>query len=250
MIKLSKKLLKNIGKTNATYSLIKDKDKVIVGLSGGKDSLVLVHAIEHIKRVAPFDFEYIAITIDYGMGENFDNLIAHTKQHNIPHKIHKTNIYDVARDKLRPNSSSCSFFSRFRRGALYSVALDMGYNKLALGHHFDDSVESFFMNLFYNGSLRSMPPIYTAKNGLQIIRPLIATRERQLLDSAANNNLPMIGDESCPSQFFEQKQPYNRAKTKVFLASLEKQNKDIFISFKAAFNHIHDDTFLDKSRLQ
>ena len=248
MVTLSKKLLKNIGKTNATYGLIKEADKVVVGLSGGKDSLSLVHAIAHIHKVAPFDFEYKAVTVDYGMGENFDKLIAHCKEHNIPHKIYKTNIYEVAQDKIRPNSSSCSFFSRMRRGALYSATQNLGYNKLALGHHLDDAVESYFMNLFYNGSMRSMPPIYKAGNGVYVIRPLIMVRERQLIDAATNNSMPTIGDETCPSQNFEIKQPYNRMKTKAFLASLEEENKEIFTSFKAAFSHIHDSTFFDSSR--
>ena len=248
MVELSKKILKNVGKTNANYGLIKEGDKVVVGLSGGKDSLTLVHAIKHIHRVAPFDFEYKAVTIDYGMGENFDKLIAHTKEHDIPHEIYDTEIFDIVKENIRENSSSCSFFSRMRRGALYSATEKLGFNKLALGHHFDDAVESYFMNIFYNGSMRSMPPIYKAGNGLYVIRPLIMVRERQLIDAALNNNMPTIGDETCPSQHFMEKQPYNRMKTKQFLAKLEEENGNIFTSFKAAFEHIHDDTFLDKSR--
>jgi tRNA 2-thiocytidine biosynthesis protein TtcA len=248
LVEISKKLLKLVGRTNATYGLIKEGDRVVIGLSGGKDSLTMAHIIKHIHRVAPFDFEYKAVTVDYGMGENFDALTAHTAEHGIPHEIYPTNIYEVAEEKIRPNSSSCSFFSRMRRGALYSATEKLGYNKLALGHHLDDAVESYFMNLFYNGTMRSMPPIYKAGNGLMVIRPLIMVRERQLIDAALNNDMPTIGDETCPSQHFETKQPYNRMKTKAFLHQLEEQNKDIFVSFKSAFQHIHDSTFFDQSR--
>lgn len=248
MVKLSKKILKLTGKTNARYSLIKEGDKVVVGLSGGKDSLSLAHVIKHIHKVAPFDFEYKCITIDYGMGENFDKLIAHTKENDIPHIIHKTDIYKIVKENIRANSSSCSFFSRMRRGALYTATKELGYNKVALGHHLDDAVESYFMNLFYNGTMRSMPPIYRAGNGLFVIRPLIKVRERQLIDAALNNSMPTIGDETCPSQYFEKKQPFNRYKTKEFLNKLEDENRDIFTSFRAAFEHIHDNTFFDESR--
>lgn len=248
MVTISKKILKNVGKTNAQYGLIKEGDKVVVGLSGGKDSLTLVHTIKHIHKVAPFSFEYKAVTIDYGMGENFDKLIAHCQENEIPHEVYNTEIFDIVKENIRDNSSSCSFFSRMRRGALYSATQKLGFNKLALGHHLDDAVESYFMNIFYNGSMRSMPPIYKAGNGLYVIRPLIMVRERQLIDAALSNGLPTIGDETCPSQYFMTKQPYNRMKTKQFLANLEAENKDIFTSFKAAFTHIHDDTFLDQTR--
>jgi len=241
VVTLSKKLLKNIGKTNATYGLIKEADKVVVGLSGGKDSLSLVHAIAHIHKVAPFDFEYKAVTVDYGMGENFDKLIAHCKEHNIPHKIYKTNIYEVAQDKIRPNSSSCSFFSRMRRGALYTYALDGGYNKLALGHHLDDAVESFFMNFIYNGQLRSLAPKYTAQNGLEVIRPLIQLRERQLRAFVEDNNIEAIGDESCPAMRFDVKMPYARANTKEMLKKMEQEFPELFTSINAAFKNISVD---------
>ncbi|MCH9814138.1 MAG: tRNA 2-thiocytidine biosynthesis protein TtcA, partial [Epsilonproteobacteria bacterium] len=165
MVELSKKLLKAVGKTNAKYNLIEEGDKVLLGLSGGKDSLTLAHALNRQRRVTPFNFEFLAVTIDYGMGEDLTTLENYCKEHEIPHEVIKTDIYETAQEKIRENSSFCSFFSRMRRGALYRVALEKGYNKVALGHHLDDAVESFFMNFLYNGALRSMPPIYTAGNG-------------------------------------------------------------------------------------
>jgi len=250
MIDLSKKLLRTVGKTNAKYNLMQEGDRVLLALSGGKDSLVLAHALNHRKKVVPFAFDFLAVTIDYGDGTDFSRLIAHTKEHNIPHVIHKTNIYEVAQDTIRENSSYCSYFSRMRRGALYKVALEMGYEKLALGHHLDDAVESFFMNFLYNGALRSMPPIYKAKNGLFVIRPLIEVRERQLMDSALKNSMPTIGDEACPGFNFQTKTPRARAETKKLLLDLEENNKKLFVSIKSAFEHIHDSSFFDNERLK
>ncbi len=248
-VKISKKLLRIVGKTNARYRLIEEGDRILVGLSGGKDSLMLSHIMAHRRRVMPFKFEFLAVTIDYGMGEDLSRLEAHCREHHIPHKVIKTDIYDTAQEKIRENSSFCSFFSRMRRGALYRVAQEEGFGKVALGHHLDDAAESFFMNFLYNGALRSMPPIYRAANGLRVIRPLIMVRERQLIDAAHVNNLPLVGDEACPGMRFDVKMPHARAKTKTLLANLEKENKQLFVSLKSAFERIHEKSFFDPEKL-
>ncbi len=241
---ISKKLLRITGRTNAKYNLITDGDRVLLGLSGGKDSLTLAHILSHVKRVAPFDFDFKAVCVTYGMGENLLNLKNHCKEYDIPFEIYETKTFELAKEKIRKNSSFCSFFSRMRRGALYSVAQKGGYNKIALGHHFDDAVESFFMNFMYNGALRSLPPKYKASNGLEVIRPLILVRERQLVDAAKLNEFPLVGDESCPAFRFDVKMPYARANTKKMLKEMEENNHELFISLKAAFEHIHKDSFL------
>lgn len=240
--------MRQVGRTNAAFNLIEEGDKVLVGLSGGKDSLTLVHALKEHQRRAPFRFEFLAVTVAYGMDENFDALSAHCKIHDIPHEIYRTNIYDTAKEKIRKNSSYCSFFSRMRRGALYGAADQFGCNKVALGHHLDDAAESFFMNLIYNGHLRSLAPMYKAGNGLIVIRPLIQLRERQLAAAAMENNMPVIGDETCPSLRFDVKSPHARASMKVMLAEMEVKYPDLFVSVNAAFGHISDDTFFDPER--
>lgn len=242
-IDLSKKISKLVGKTNAEYGLIKEGDKVLVGFSGGKDSLTLLHSLNRLKAVTPFDFEFKAVTVSYGMGEQLEFLTNHCKEHGIEHEVIDTEIYEVAQDKIRKNSSFCSFFSRMRRGYLYSVAQDQGFNKLALGHHLDDAMESFFMNFFYNGQMRSMPPKYTAENGLEVIRPLIFCRERQLRAFADTNEISVIGDEACPAMRFDIKAPHARATTKDLLKQLEEENPQIFVSMKRAFSNIHKETF-------
>ena len=249
MVELSKKISKLVGKTNAEYTLVKEGDRVLVGFSGGKDSLTLIHSLNHIKRVAPFDFDFKAVTVTYGMGEQIEFLANHCKEHGIEHEIVDTEIFELAGEKIRKNSSFCSFFSRMRRGYIYSTALEQGYNKVALGHHLDDAMESFFMNFFYNGTMRSMPPIYKAENGLEVIRPLIFCRERQLRAFADTNELTVIGDEACPGLRFDVKMPHARAATKELLAKLEEENPKMFVSMKAAFNNIQPSTFFSKEHL-
>jgi tRNA(Ile)-lysidine synthase TilS/MesJ len=116
------------------------------------------------------------------------------------------------------------------------------------GHHFDDTVESFFMNMFYNGTIRAMAPIYKTQRGFHLIRPLIEAREKQLRAFAQENKLEPIGDEACPAMLKDVKMPHARANMKIWLEGLEKENRNIFKMIKASFKHIHDDTFLDPKR--
>jgi len=240
--------MSKLGRTNGEFKLIEEGDKILVGLSGGKDSLTMIHAMKEQQRRAPFDFEFVAVTISYGMGENFDALSAHCKEYEIPHIIHETNTYDIAKDKIRKNSSFCSFFSRMRRGYLYSVAQEQGCNKVALGHHLDDAAESFFMNFIYNGQMRSLAPKYRAENGLIIIRPLIQMRERQLLAFVLDNGIEAIGDEACPAMRFDVKMPHARADMKLKLSKMEQDFPQLFTSLNAAFKNISVESFFDKEK--
>ena len=235
--------MSKLGKTNAEFKLIEEGDKILVGLSGGKDSLTMIHAMKEQQRRAPFKFDFVAVTVGYGMGENFDKLASHCREHGIEHIIKDTQTYDLAKEKIRKNSSFCSFFSRMRRGYLYSVAKELGCNKVALGHHMDDAAESFFMNFIYNGQMRSLAPKYTAQNGLVVIRPLIQMRERQLRAFVEDNGIEAIGDEACPAMRFDVKMPYARAQMKEMLAKMEKEHPQLFTSLNAAFKNISVDSF-------
>lgn len=240
--------MRQVGRTNAAFGLIEEGDKILIGLSGGKDSLTMVHALMEQQRRAPFRFEILAVTVTYGMGEDLRALSEHCAAHDIPHRIYETNTYEIAADKIRQNSSFCSFFSRMRRGALYSAAKEYGCNKVALGHHLDDAAESFFMNFIYNGHMRALAPKYKAGNGLIVIRPLIQLRERQLAACAIENEMPTIGDEACPSMRFDVKMPHARASMKAMLHEMEEKYPDLFVSINSAFGHISDDTFFDPER--
>lgn len=246
---LSKKLIRQCGQTNARYSLIQQNDKVLLGLSGGKDSLCLAHLLKRMKDIAPFKFELKCVTISYGMGEDYTSLHKYCEDYGLIHEVVQTNTFELAKEKIRKNSSFCSFFSRMRRGALYTYALENGYNKLAIAHHLDDAAESFFMNFIYNGSLRTLAPKYTAKNGLVVIRPLIHVRERQLREHAIKNELEVIGDEACPAMRFDIKMPHARAETKELLKELEQNQPKLFTSLKSAFENIHLSSFMNEKYL-
>lgn len=243
MIEISKKLLRIVGQTNAKYKMFEENDRILLGLSGGKDSLNLAHILKHFQSVSPQNWDFKAVTLGYGMGENFDYLKTHCKEHDIDYEMIDSEIFELSKDKIRRNSSFCSFFSRMRRGYLYSYALKNGYNKLAIAHHLDDAAESFFMNFTYNGALRTLAPKYRAQNGIVVIRPLIFAREKQLCDSAMRNGLQTVGDEACPAMRFDVKMPHARFETKQLLAKLESENPKLFISLKAAFENLHSDTF-------
>jgi tRNA(Ile)-lysidine synthase TilS/MesJ len=240
--------MSKLGKTNAEFGLIEEGDKILVGLSGGKDSLTMIHAMKEQQRRAPFKFEFLAVTISYGMGENFDALKKHCMKYDIPYMVHETNTYELAQEKIRKNSSFCSFFSRMRRGYLYSVAKEQGCNKVALGDHMDDAAESFFMNFIYNGQMRSLAPKYKAENGLIVIRPLIQMRERQLRAFVEDNGIEAIGDEACPAMRFDIKMPHARASMKEMLSKMEKEYPSLFVSLNASFKNISYESFFDKEK--
>lgn len=235
--------MSKLGRTNAEFKLIEEGDKILVGLSGGKDSLTMIHAMKEQQRRAPFTFEFIAVTISYGMGEDYSVLSAHCEKYDIKHIVRETQTYELAKEKIRKNSSFCSFFSRMRRGYLYSVAKELECNKVALGHHMDDAAESFFMNFTYNGQMRSLAPKYTAENGLVVIRPLIQMRERQLQAFVVDNEIEAIGDEACPAMRFDVKMPHARANMKIMLAKMEQDFPQLFTSLNAAFKNISVDSF-------
>ncbi|GMT38233.1 tRNA(Cytosine32)-2-thiocytidine synthetase [Helicobacter bizzozeronii] len=243
---ISKKILNIVGRTNAAYNLISQGDRVLVGLSGGKDSILLSCLLARMKAHAPFQFEFKAATVHYGLKEDLAWLSDLCAEQNIPHEILYTNIAQTIREKRREKSSYCSFCSRMRRGVLYNYALEHGFNKLAIAHHLDDAVESFFMNFTYNGSLRSMPPIYKAENGLFVIRPLIHIRERQSIDFVRSQNIPTAPDCNCPAkQPDSDKPPIARLATKHFLQNMERENPMLFTSLKNAFCNVHANSFSD-----
>lgn len=178
MINLSKKLLRRVGQTNAKYKMFERGDKILLALSGGKDSMSLAHVLKHFQSVSPLDWEFRAVTVTYGIGEDLREISAHFKEHEIPYEIIDTKIFEFGKEKIRANTTFCSFCSRMRRGYIYSYALEHGFNKIAIAHHLDDAAESFFMNFTFNGAIRTLAPRYVAENGLVIIRPFILARER------------------------------------------------------------------------
>lgn len=249
-IEISKKILRITGSTNAEFGLIKEGDKILLGLSGGKDSILLATLLARLKKYAPFDFEFKALTVDYGRGGEYGYIFEYCEKLGIPYELYRTDIYKILEENRREGTVYCSFCSRMRRGALYSKALEGGFNKIALAHHLDDAAESFMMNLTYNGALRSMPPIYKAENGLYVIRPLIFVRERQIIDFIAKNDIYIAPDCNCPIMWqSDDKRPFAREKTKQMLKKMEMNNPDFFTSLKVALGNVHLNSLFDKRYL-
>lgn len=249
-IEISKKILRITGSTNAEFGLIKEGDKILLGLSGGKDSILLATLLARLKKYAPFDFDFKALTVDYGRGGEYEYIFEYCEKLGIPYELYRTDIYKILEENRREGTVYCSFCSRMRRGALYSKALEGGFNKIALAHHLDDAAESFMMNLTYNGALRSMPPIYKAENGLYVIRPLIFVRERQIIDFIVKNDIYIAPDCNCPIMWqSDDKRPFAREKTKQMLKEMEMNNPDFFTSLKVALGNVHLNSLFDKRYL-
>jgi tRNA 2-thiocytidine biosynthesis protein TtcA len=248
----SKKVTKFVGRVQGEFRLINPNDRVLVAFSGGKDSFVLLHVLKRMQLIAPFDFDLAAVSVDSGTGIDYSPLKEWCEKFNIEYIWYKTPIFEILEEKKRPGSSPCSFCARMRRGALYTKAKELGFNKLALGHHFDDAVETFFMGLFYNGIMRSMPPKYTAYTGLEVIRPMIKVREKWIEYMAGKNNFPIIsGEESCLAyKASDGNKPYAREKIKNWLKNLEEENPKLFQRLDSAFSNIDCDTFFMKEYLK
>ena len=224
-IKPPKNLLRPVGRAIADYKMIQDGDRLLLGLSGGKDSLSLLHLLYHLKSYAPVRFELAVATVDPGI-EGFDPspLKEYLSGLGIDYFYRKQAIAEQAEENMG-RDSFCAYCSRMRRGILYSTARENDCNKLVLAQHLDDLAESFMMSVFYGGSLRTMKASYTIDAGdLQVIRPLVYVRERQLAKFAQAAGLPVIAD-NCPACFSK---PTQRQHMKELLVQEEKATPQLF----------------------
>ena len=209
------------------FSMIREGDRVLLGLSGGKDSLALLHILHHFQRHAPIKFEFAAMTVD-PMAGDFDPspMIPYLSSLGVEYHYRREAIMEMAK-KHMGKPSYCAFCSRIKRGIMYSTAREQGFNVVALAQHLDDLAESFLMSAFHGGQLKTMKAHYINDDGdLRIIRPLVYCRERQTRDFSLNEALPVIAD-SCPACF---SMPTQREHMKGLLAAEERQNKQLFKS--------------------
>ncbi len=193
-VKLERMLLHRLGKAISDYALVKPGDRIAVGLSGGKDSFSLLDLLVKLKRKSPVPFDVMAVTIHNGSEFfQFDLVRDYLESRGIPFHLERTEITTIVEQKRRPGSPYCSLCARLRRGALYGAVQALGCNKLALGHHLDDAAETLLMNLFFEGSLKAMPPKLLAENGrTTVIRPMTYIPESMLRDYAAESGFPII----------------------------------------------------------
>jgi tRNA 2-thiocytidine biosynthesis protein TtcA len=222
---VDKRLMSAAGRAIADYGMIQDRDRILLGISGGKDSLTLLHILLQLQKRAPIGFELAAITVD-PMVDGFDPsaLQPYLRSLGVPYLYQREPILERAKQHLS-GTSYCSWCARMKRGVMYATARREGYNVLALAQHLDDLAESFLMSAFHGGRLKTMKAHYRVTEGdLRVIRPLVYTREWQTRDFAQRAELPVIRD-NCPSCFAI---PTQRQHMKKLLGAEEKLNPQLF----------------------
>jgi tRNA 2-thiocytidine biosynthesis protein TtcA len=200
--KLRKRLRRQVGEAIGDYGLVAPGDRVMVCVSGGKDSFGLLDILLTLKDRAPFAFEVIAVNLDQKQPDfPADVLPRYLAERGIPHRIVEQDTFSVVKRVIPEGGTMCSLCSRLRRGALYRVATELGATKIALGHHRDDILATFFLNLFFGGKLKTMPPKLVSDDGRHVvIRPLAYVRERDLARYADLSRFPIIPCNLCGSQ--------------------------------------------------
>ncbi|MEZ9232696.1 tRNA 2-thiocytidine(32) synthetase TtcA [Vibrio amylolyticus] len=200
--KLAKRIRRNTGQAIADFNMIEEGDRIMVCLSGGKDSFTMLDILMGLQKSAPVKFELIAVNLDqkqpgfpsHILPEYLDNL-------GVEYKIVEEDTYSIVQDKIPEGKTTCSLCSRLRRGILYKTAKELGATKIALGHHRDDIIETLFLNMFHGGKLKSMPPKLVSDNGEHVvIRPLAYCREKDIIKYANQTDYPIIPCNLCGTQ--------------------------------------------------
>lgn len=241
--RLEHRLYRDVRETCERYQLLRAGDRIMLAMSGGKDSYVLFYLLTKLVARLPFKVEVIAVHLDQVQpGYNGDGLRAYLEQSGQPFEILREDTYSVVTDRLPETSTYCSLCSRLRRGILYTAAERLGCNKLALGHHRDDSLETFLLNLFYSGKLQAMPASYRTDDGrFEVIRPMIECAESEIASLAAELAFPIIPCNLCGSQ-----EGLKRDAMTALLADLEKSNPHVRSIMLNALRNVRPTHLLDR----
>ncbi len=241
---MKKRLQRQCGKAVVDFNMIEDGDRIMVCLSGGKDSYAMLDLLLHLQKVAPLSFSLIAVNLDQkqpGFPEAV--LPEYLAAKGVEYRIVEEDTYSIVTEKVPEGRTTCGLCSRLRRGILYRVADEVGATKMALGHHADDMLETLMLNLFHGGSLKTMPPKLHADNGRNIvIRPLAYCRESDIVALSALENYPIIPCNLCGSQPNLQRQAM-----KQMLAGWEQDNPERISSMLSALGNVVPSHLLDKS---
>jgi tRNA 2-thiocytidine biosynthesis protein TtcA len=241
-MELERRLLQNVGRAIGDHRLIDDGDRILVAMSGGKDSYGLYLLLRRLQRKAPVRFHLTAVHLDQGHpGYDGAPLRRWLEQQGADHHILREDTYSIVTEKIPEGKTYCSLCSRLRRGVLYRVAGELGCNKIALGHHRDDALETLLLNLFFAGKLAAMPARLRSDDGRHVVvRPLINCAERDLAALAAEHAFPILPCNLCGSNAQAQ-----RRQMKALLADLETKNPTLRESMLAALGNVVPSHLMD-----
>jgi len=234
---LERSLARKVGRAIRDYRMIQENDRILVAVSGGKDSCTLLDLLEKLRRRSPVRFDLVACCVDQGFaGFRADLIEEHLRSGGYRHHIESTQIARTLRRKIDPAATLCSLCARLRRGVLYRLADELGCGKIALGHHADDVIETLLMLQLFNGQIKAMPPVLRAENGRHtVIRPMVYVWEREVKDYARRRMFPIV---SCGCSVRDD-DSLRRRRIKGFLMRLEAAHPGIKASLLKATRNVH-----------
>ena len=242
VVKLEHDLAKKMGRCIADFGLIEAGDRIMVCMSGGKDSYTMLHLLERARRRSPVPFSLLAVHLDQGHpGYDGTPLTGWLSEHGYEHRVLREDTYSIVSEHVPEGKTYCALCSRLRRGVLYNAAEALGCSKIALGHHRDDAIETLLLNLMFTGSLKSMPPKLVSDDGRNVvIRPLLYAAESTIAELAALLAFPILPCDLCGSQ-----ENLMRKQVKNLLATLEQTAPQVKESMLAALGNVRASHLLD-----
>ena len=250
--KLNRKIKKTVWNAINEYDMIQDGDKLMVCLSGGKDSYTMLDILMQIQKASVFNFEIIAVNLDQKQpGFPEETLPAYFESVGVNYEVVERDTYSIVKEKVPEGKTTCSLCSRLRRGTLYEAAERLGCNKICLGHHRDDILETFFLNLFFAGKIETMPAKYiTNDNRFVVLRPLALVKEAQIIEYANYRNYPIIPCNLCGAQENLQRQVVKKM-LETWDAKYPNRSEIMFTALKnISPTHMFDTDLYDFKNLQ